>query len=382
MYCKKISICDMTKYLLLYIIIIINQTALLSQTIWPGDINNNGIVNEVDVLYWGWAYGSRGPARSRTSDKWEAQTINQLWNQQFPDGINYAYADCDGNGKVDKRDLDKAIEDNFGLRHGDLLPDGFKNGSGRDALKLVLETDEQIVAAGSKVKIRLKLDDLAAQTHIFYGIALKLSYTADLIKEDEELDFGLVRSSWVYGTDSKAESLIASSQLKGVDGLAITRTNQIGTSIGTGEIGSFTIVMEDIILYRQDTFRLSIDSVLFFDDQFNSIPVIPDTIQIIVKKDLEEIISSETNVEEKKEIIVFPNPTSEVIYISSEYPIKEMWLFNSFGEKILLSFSRIDEKGGVFQINMPILPFGLYYFSVLTNDGYIFHKKIIIQNDN
>src|ERR1039458_8539318 len=68
--------------------------------VWPGDADDNGEVNKRDVLHIGLAYGSTGPSRADTSSTWQAYHAND-WKKTFKGGLNYKYADCNGDGKVD-----------------------------------------------------------------------------------------------------------------------------------------------------------------------------------------------------------------------------------------------------------------------------------------
>lgn len=115
--------------LLTIIIILWHIPVILGQQVWPGDINNNGIVNNIDVLYWAVAKDATGSGRSAPTAGWIGQDLPEvLWNQNFPGGLNFAYADCDGDGDVD--DDDKAvIEANFGEVHDIVTPDEFLTGN-------------------------------------------------------------------------------------------------------------------------------------------------------------------------------------------------------------------------------------------------------------
>ncbi|MBK8563260.1 MAG: T9SS type A sorting domain-containing protein [Saprospiraceae bacterium] len=88
--------------------------------IWPGDANNDGIVDHFDLLAIGAGYGAEGPAR--TSDRtWSPQTCGN-WAQSLKDGTNLKYLDTDGNGKVDKGDLE-LVKLHFGkYREGYTIP--------------------------------------------------------------------------------------------------------------------------------------------------------------------------------------------------------------------------------------------------------------------
>jgi PKD repeat protein len=79
--------------------------------VYPCDANNDGIVNEMDILPIGVYWGMTGPPRSDApSFVWTRQAA-QSW-----DDPNATYADCDGNGVVEMADF-IAIGSNWGLNH-------------------------------------------------------------------------------------------------------------------------------------------------------------------------------------------------------------------------------------------------------------------------
>jgi len=90
------------------ILLLITQWGIVlyaqSQQIWPGDINDNGIVNGVDLLYHGVAEGNIGPERAETGSDWEGYLSAPLWQNSFTDGINFSNADVNGRGKVEQGD--------------------------------------------------------------------------------------------------------------------------------------------------------------------------------------------------------------------------------------------------------------------------------------
>src|ERR1017187_4381792 len=71
-----------------------------SSCVWPGDADDNKIVNMNDLLAIGIAYGDTGYARPNASLTWNAQPC-QDWPRKFKSGVNYKEADCDGNNIVD-----------------------------------------------------------------------------------------------------------------------------------------------------------------------------------------------------------------------------------------------------------------------------------------
>jgi PKD repeat protein len=78
--------------------------------VYPGDANNDGIVNEMDVLPIGVYWGSSGDARSTSASLWTRQAVKS-WTP-----VKATYADCNGDGTVNSDDLTQ-IENHWGMTH-------------------------------------------------------------------------------------------------------------------------------------------------------------------------------------------------------------------------------------------------------------------------
>lgn len=81
-------------------------------TVWPGDTNQSGVVNEQDVLALGQYWNASGPLRMNAGLEWASQQGKQ-W---LPAAATHA--DTNGDGVVDHRDL-QAIGLNFGREGGE-----------------------------------------------------------------------------------------------------------------------------------------------------------------------------------------------------------------------------------------------------------------------
>lgn len=79
--------------------------------VWPGDFDNNGIVDKDDLLYYGLAVGNTGPARNNASTNWLGQPGTN-WQSSI-NGVNGKHQDADGNGIVEQSDI-QTIIDNYG----------------------------------------------------------------------------------------------------------------------------------------------------------------------------------------------------------------------------------------------------------------------------
>lgn len=146
-----------------------------AQIIWPGDVNNNGVVNGIDVLFAGIAYGSDGPERPDGSSDWEGQPAGDSWSDNFPGGLNFAYADCDGNGEVEEDDIEVTIKNNFFLTHGTLVPDEYSNGIPGQAPRAADAPKHKCINRPVN-SFDLWLGDEEHPVQDFYGIAISMKY--------------------------------------------------------------------------------------------------------------------------------------------------------------------------------------------------------------
>ncbi|MCB0565325.1 MAG: T9SS type A sorting domain-containing protein [Phaeodactylibacter sp.] len=344
---------------------------IVAQPVWPGDVNNNGIVNAVDLLYYGQAFGSMGPPRQEISTEWQAESPPVLWPQSFPNGLNFAYADCDGSGMVDNDDFDEAIDENFDKMHGIQESDGFVNGVVGSAPQIHLTPSATLVEAGAEIDISLSLGDQDFPIPSFYGVAILLSYDAELL-HDDSFEFEFENSNWI--TSPKKEFFKQPDDAPGKAQISITRLNQQSQGPGFGEVGKFSIVIEDIIVgLEADTFQLWIDSILLVDASLNAYPMASDTATIIIAKDTTLVSNSERPA--AAGINLFPNPASDMFYIQCQAPLKELQLFDALGRAFLIDTQNLDEHS--YRINAHEVPSGLYWLVGRTTDG-SFRKKIVI----
>lgn len=354
--------------------------SLQAQQLWPGDVNNNGIVNEVDLLYWGLAFGSTGPERDETGADWQAYDLPAPWAQNFPNGNNYAFADCDGNGIVDEDDFDSAIEDNYGEQHLPISPDGYNNAAGgSSAPKILLEPSVGAVEPGALVDITLRIDDSQMPLDDFYGIALSMSYTTGLLQGDDGPDFDLTEDSWIESDNSYVQEFFNETDDQGKAGLAITRTNQVTVPVQAGTMGTFSIVIEDIIVGLEiDTFYLWVDSVKLIGAGLTSIPVVPDTARVIVAKDLTLLDASHTpSADRSDRVRLFPNPAKDQLFIQSDFLLENPLLTDQTGRSWPVEWQTAGINA--WRLNCAGLPPGLYWLRANSEQTTIV-KKIILSH--
>lgn len=345
-----------------------------AQEVWPGDVNNNGIVNGVDLLYLGLAYNSEGPERTNGDTEWQAQPITAFWPQSFPNGLNYAYADGDGDGSIDDDDKD-AIEENFSLTHGTVTPDVYANAAPGAAPRIFLEPGATVVQEGAQVSVGISIGDLSMPVNNFYGIAFKLSFDAELLADDDGIEYAGELNSWIAAGDGEIEELFMPDETTGTAELAVTRTNQQAAPAGSGRIGAFSIIIEDIIVgLSVDTFNIRIDSVLLLDHELGAIPLVPDSAMIIIARDPKAV--SATSATDGTQLQLFPNPGKGPFFLRSGQPLSGFSLHDKLGRRMPVAVSQ--KTPGLYQVQATGAPPGLYFLTGCSPEG-CFSKKMLIQ---
>ncbi len=308
------------KYILISFLFIANVQIITGQFIWPGDVNDNGIVNGVDVLYAGIAFGATGPNRPGEDDTWAAQPIGDLWAQNFSNGINYAYADCDGKGDVDQNDIQNTIRDNFNLTHGVVVPDNYSSGSVGSTAQVKLTPQSSDVETGSSVVFDISVGDADFPINDFYGIVISMKYNPDFILGGE-WEFEDAETAWYNPSNQDAMDLLVSDDSNGKIELAITRTNQTPIT-GEGQLGQLSIVIEDIVFgLSKDTLNLEIDKILMIDNDFNTLQVAADSTFVVINKKGKLTSSNFDTPEDEINVSIAPNPITEFFEVTSNQVI-------------------------------------------------------------
>jgi len=343
---------------------------------YPGDVTNNGEVNGIDVLYIGIAYGFDGTPRNNAETDWLPQDITTPWATMFSNGLNHAYADCDGNGMVDDDDIG-VVMDNFGQTQPSVVPDTYSNGTGGVDPAFTLTKTSGAVGLSSTVDFSLALGSSSIPVNDFYGIAFTLSYDPTIFV-DLDFQFLLTDGTWITTTTGgdfeDLEIWEIEDQVPGEINLAITRNDQLPIS-GSGEIGTFSIVVEDIIvgMVEDTTTLIAISRVRMISDDMTEIPVVTDTFPLIITD------TSNPEPENEAELSVFPNPMTDYITVKSIHAsITNTVLFDLLGQKIPISIMRESaDKINVHPIQN--LPPGVFSLSVFTDYGILTRKVLVLR---
>lgn len=342
-------------------------------TVYPGDANDNGIVNNIDVLYIGYSFGTPGPSRVLTDTDFEPQEAAVAWSNFFPDGISYASADANGDGIIGAQDL-LAVYRNYGATHPPIIPDDFPEPpDGASRVFMSKGNQPAIIQPGASFSIPIYLNDVDHPLEL-NGLAFSLEYDDQVIKEirlEWEMDWFRADSSW-YGM--QVPSALEEPQLD----IATTRFGD-NPVIGGGLIGRVNIIIEDDLIgllpAPTDTIDVlvAIKKLRGIGKGFVPIPLSGDDYHFTVYHP--EAKTNPVTDPDEASFTIYPNPVQQEIRIESQKIIKKIMLFDLLGRPMMMQ-SQLDST----KIQLPVLdlPPGLYLLQVQT-DGGISSREILIE---
>lgn len=270
---------NITQCLLFFCALTFSQK-LTSQSVWPGDVNNNGVVNGVDFVWWGYAFDRTGPARTTTNAQWTAQPMPGVWANNFPGNINYAYGDCDGNGAIGQSDLNDAIRQNFWKTHGIPTADGWQTGTATNP-PVTLTPVNATVTPGARIDLQVNLGSSAKKITRFLGVALKISYDGQFLKSDA-LAFTPANNAWVDPDGTVSSSFAWGSAEDGKGEMAIVRTNHLNVA-GFGNIGTLSFFLKDNLgINLPAVFHVAIEGAYLIDASMSTYPLSLGAAEVVI----------------------------------------------------------------------------------------------------
>ncbi|MCW3125348.1 MAG: hypothetical protein JWO03_1006 [Bacteroidetes bacterium] len=346
-----------------------NATTLLSclsDSVWPGDANHDGVADNNDLLPIGIAYGLNGFTRPDQSIVWNAHYAAD-WGVQFVNGTNTKHADCDGNAVVDANDT-TAILLNFGLTHTKTGGYGQPWRSGAPGIKL--EYSKDTVAAGDTLTVSMILGDSITPATNIYGFAFNYHYDP-LVLDTATTSFGYINS--FLGNSTNMIQLHKDFKELGIIRTAVTGINHLNRS-GYGIIGHFRCIIttdningKDLAYYGNINF---ISDIIAIDKDENPIT-------LNAGLDSNRVAYEPTGIRGQPalpRVNIYPNPASDRMMVNSDAAIGAIVITDILGQDALVQ--NIPDKK-VETLDISSLTPGVYTVHISTIRGSATVKLII-----
>ena len=337
----------------------------MEDCVWPGDLNENGVANNLDVLAIGFANGQTGPPRVDPSVDWEPLEAD-AWAGSLPVlGTNFKHIDADGNGVIDEQDrLPISINynqtnDNFAGFLGDDI-------AGDD---LFLVPVEAVATPGGSLLFDVHLGTDTNPINNLYGIGFQIDLDTQYV-QDVNVDF---TDTWVGQAD---EILVYDKYIDEIDhaGIAITRLDGTPTS-GFGPIARVEIVITDVVLgIMVDTtaclpFQVRFKNVLGIDENENDL-MITNRNDSLTLKHSSQLVNTAELLDDPLAYRVYPNPTSDQLIIENNNSTgAAIILYNQLG--VAVYQNRIVDP--TTRLSLKDFPEGLYFLEIRGQR----HKRVL-----
>ncbi len=242
--------------------------------VWPGDASDNGVVNEVDLIFWAHAYGSKRFERPNATIDWVGQPLGEAWPEAFPSSMSFAYSDMDGDGRVSGKDLKALLSNMHRTRVPALQTDPWvhpdTSGAHEATLSLVA-AGIQLRPTGSVLLIDVVVEGREEAYDNFQSLGFRATVTEGLLADhffhSEGMDDASVLSAKEFLQITAVDS--ATHQLA----LSITAINH-EDRIADGVMARLELPLAAD--FDADTLggaQITIDSLIFVDADFSPHPI-------------------------------------------------------------------------------------------------------------
>ena len=335
--------------------------------VWPGDADNDSIVNNFDLLPVGLFYSQAGPPRTATSNAWLAY-LSTNWGTSETNGSDIKHADCNGDGIIDNNDT-LAINLNFNLTHAITTHPVISYAEKINTPALYFVTSSNTYNAGSFIDVEVWAGSAVLPVSNLYGLAFNIDYDAYLVQSGtESLTYPV---SWLGTPGTNAITIAKIDALATIAYGAETRINHTN-STGFGKIADFKFQAKTNIT-TTSILHLSVSNYKANDsagvaEQFNTIN------DSIIINPLGVGVQVANN---KNDITIYPNPfTSQTTISFSETQknttIKIMDVVGKEIKTVLFSGkSLILEKGE--------MQSGVYLLQITDENKNVVNRKVVVE---
>jgi hypothetical protein len=329
--------------------------------VWPGDANNDLVVNNNDILAIGIGNTSYRYLRPNATLNWTSQPADN-WNSYLINGTNYKHIDCNGDGTIDFNDTVAVIQ-NFTLTH----PAGKINNTHNvtTGTPLTIIPQQASILSGSTSSLDIILGDVSLPANNIYGLSFTLSFDNTLIDASSIGING--NGTWMgaINNDLLAVSLKTSTYTE----FAIVKTNQLNIS-GQGKIGEITFkTLNNFSSSSSANFSINTVNLISYDETI--LPV--DFSSANTSVTITPISTGISQLSNNNIIKILPNPNNGDFTIISNVDL-DLLIINNLGQTV---YSAKLEGINNFQSIVNNLPSGIYSISA-TNKYNNLNQKIIV----
>ena len=317
----------------------------ISDCVWPGDANNDGIVNSKDILQMGCSFWQNSDnKRIMSSTDWIEQHCDK-WETEI-NKVNAKHADSDGNGIVNFSDV-PAVDKNYSkvsFKMAETVP--------TDPLgpPLYIIPNKDTVTHSDSISYSISFGSSENPAENIYGVSMKLQHDAeDLFGSDNTANFS---GSWL-GTKNVDMIATGFPLEDGID-IGMARIDQTNRA-GYGYLAKVDIVTPDnlVEINKDLVWELTNLTIVSYEGDTTLPNVIyGDPVVILRTKKLQNPLLDK--------VVFSPNPSNGILELSSLIKFDLITVYDISG-RLMKSFSKGELEES---IDLSDLPRGLYILKI------------------
>jgi hypothetical protein len=343
--------------------------------VWPGDLDNNGMVNNLDLLYYGVRNGTQGLPREFVYSGWRAQT-SMAWNDVDMLPENARHTDADGNGIIERNDADIAIDHMYRTRPGH----GPWGGSNEPGDELTFQrifnswtANDTILEAGGRFELRLRFKNPGTES--IYGLGYTISWDTNVVKlATAPAALNLIPNAFVNG------SLNNILQRPGALDIYVTRTDGVPIDLEQWIMffGLRFELVSDLPPTSHPVTTIRYQNYLLLREDGSSIPIGAHN-QDIQYGPLTSVEGLALN----SGLRLWPNPAKNTVYLALSEEIAtqatSLSLLNGLGQQVWHQTLEPTTMEATMMIPLEGLSPGIYVVLVLGRSGSRWQEKLMVE---
>lgn len=336
-----------------------HQSNLCNQEhcVYPGDVNDDEIVDRLDFMLQGIAYANTQEAfevpRTFISQKWDEFPANARTKTSLS-GVNFVHADCNGDGVIDLREDWDAMRTNFGFTSRKYIPSTLLTEVFPFTGEVIVELpDEYDIESSGLLSGEVAIENMIN----FHSISYVLEYDPEIFEPIG--DYALLAASgvndpslgFIYRQGSGEEMIIKGNNVIGISNVERISDNILMRTKPNIPVGETTIRVSNILIAD-------------FAENFYTLGGVEHTIELTNP-------SVSTKDFQLNELTLYPNPTQGTLSVSSEFDIDNYRVYSTNGQIC----QEGELRSGKIHLNQAA---GLYFIQFYNASGLVARKKIAL----
>lgn len=243
-------------------------------SVWPGDMNFDGVVDFRDFTPYGLHFGETGSNRNSQGNTWSPHPASD-WDDEQVNGTNVKHVDADGNGVIDLAD-GQAVDDNYAKIHNDSPIQAPPALIGQSPIEITLQPIAVPSFNGSnQLSFDIVLNNNTGNDLAFYGGYFTIDFSdPNNVASNPQLDFS---NTWLGDLNENLLHIVHVDTDNQQIQIGITRIDH-SNAIGSGSIGQITFDIANTAFASNATLNFNVSNIAFHNSEATDLSIATDAL--------------------------------------------------------------------------------------------------------